>query len=122
MKCMKCGRETTADQIFCQDCLLDMEKYPVKPGTALLLPIRRDSPASRKSVKRRAPSAEDQIRALKKRIRLLVFFLLISLTLVVCLAFPAVEHLMESQIRPGQNYSSIVTTTAPSESAAAATG
>lgn len=115
MKCMKCGRETAADQIFCQDCLLDMERYPVKPGTAVLLPIHRDSSASRKNTKRRAPSAEDQIRALKKRIRLLVIFLLISLVLIVCLAFPAAEHLMEKQVLPGQNYSSIVPSSTPAE-------
>lgn len=122
MACMKCGRETSADQIFCQDCLLDMERYPVKPGTAVLLPIHRESSVTRKAPKRRAPSAEDQVKWLKKRVRLLTILLLLCVLLIVCLAFPAAQHLMEDRVRPGQNYSSIVTTTAPAESAAANTG
>lgn len=122
MACMKCGRETAADQIFCQDCLLDMERYPVKPGTAVLLPIHRESSAIRKSAQRRTPSAEDQVKWLKKRVRLLTILLLLCVVLIACLAVPAAEHLMEDRVRPGQNYSSIVTTVAPSETAAASTG
>ena len=41
MKCLKCGRET--DQTFCQACREEMEKYPVKPGTIVLLPKERPS-------------------------------------------------------------------------------
>lgn len=119
MACMKCGRETAPDQIFCQDCLLDMERYPVKPGTAVLLPIRRESSAARKSTKRRTPSAEDQVKLLRKRVRLLTILLLLCLVIIACLAFPAVQHLKEDRVRPGQNYSSIVTTAAPTETAAA---
>ena len=41
MYCMKCGREIEDGQAFCGDCLAVMEKYPVKPGTAVILPKRR---------------------------------------------------------------------------------
>ena len=35
MNCMKCGRETQNEQVFCQDCLQEMEKYIVgKPQTS----------------------------------------------------------------------------------------
>ena len=35
MNCMKCGRETENEAVFCPDCLQIMEKYPV-PGPSKL--------------------------------------------------------------------------------------
>lgn len=113
MNCLKCGRETTSEQIFCQECLLSMEKYPVKPGTVVQLPKRRDGSAFRKNPKRRSISLEDQVKSLKKRIRLLIFLLILSLAIIASLVYPAAEYLFEDHFLPGQNYSSIVTTTAP---------
>ena len=46
MSCMKCGKEVSEGQVFCEECLTEMERYPVKPGTPVLLPHRED----RKSV------------------------------------------------------------------------
>lgn len=115
MKCMKCGRETTAEQVFCQECLLDMQKYPVKPGTAVMLPKRRDSSVPRKAPKRRTPNTEDQLRMLRKRVHLLTALLLLALVLIVCLAIPTVEYLRRNRVRPGQNYSSIVSTSASTD-------
>ena len=40
MSCMKCGKEVSEDQVFCPECLAEMERYPVKPGTPVLLPHR----------------------------------------------------------------------------------
>lgn len=34
MNCLKCGREIEEGQVFCNDCLVQMAKYPVKPGTS----------------------------------------------------------------------------------------
>ena len=36
MSCMKCGKEVSEDQVFCPECLAEMERYPVKPGTPVL--------------------------------------------------------------------------------------
>lgn len=38
LNCLKCGREIEEGQVFCNDCLVQMAKYPVKPGTAVQLP------------------------------------------------------------------------------------
>ena len=37
MNCMKCGREIGENRVFCDLCLADMEKYPIKPGIAIQL-------------------------------------------------------------------------------------
>ena len=119
MNCLKCGREVPGEQVFCEDCLLEMEKYPVKPGTVVQLPRRRDSAGTKKSPKRRSMPLEEQVKTLKRRIRLLTFILIITLILTVVFGFFAIEHLMEEHFLPGQNYSTIIVTTAPGETAEA---
>ena len=53
---MKCGREIPVGQVFCDECLEDMEKYPVKPGTAVQLPARPKPAPVKKSFIRRRPA------------------------------------------------------------------
>lgn len=115
MNCLKCGRETAGEQVFCEDCLLDMEKHPVKPGTVVLLPRRRDTSAAKKSSKRRSPSLEEQVRVLKQRVRVQVVLLYILLAMILALAYPAGKYLTGNSFKIGQNYTSITPTTVPAE-------
>lgn len=115
MNCMKCGREIEANRVFCTDCLVDMEKYPVKPGTAVQIPKRQAVQPPRKGHFRPILTPEEQIRRLRKLVHRLTIALAVVLFLLAGLAFFLGFH-MEShaQLRPGQNYSS-VTTDSPSE-------
>ncbi len=122
MNCLKCGREIASRQVFCQDCLLDMEKYPVKPGTVVQIPKRPDAPAARKTAKRRNVSAEEQILSLRKKVRVLVLMLIVSVLLGCVLFYFAAEYWREDHFLPGQNYSSIVVTTGPAEAIPEAAG
>ena len=72
MYCMKCGRETEEETVFCRDCLLEMEKYPVDPGTVVLLPRRKESVLIKKVPKRHIPTAEEQVTFLRKCMRFLI--------------------------------------------------
>lgn len=38
MKCMKCGTAVPSDQVFCESCREEMDRYPVRPGTPIQLP------------------------------------------------------------------------------------
>ena len=105
MNCLRCGRETPAEQIFCQDCLIEMEKYPVKPGTAVQLPQRKENHSPRKS-KRRIHTSEEHIRHLQGWVRSLALLLFLALLAIVALLIPTIEHLTEPHYLPGQNYSS----------------
>lgn len=73
VNCLKCGREIEEGQVFCNDCLVQMAKYPVKPGTAVQLPSRGSAAVSKKvhSRRRGRTAPEEQLKALKKRIRIL---------------------------------------------------
>ena len=109
MFCMKCGREIEEGQAFCIYCLHGMAKYPVKPGTVIQLPKRRETPASRKSFSRRKIlSPEDQIRKLKKQLRNTTILALVLFLLFCAALYPAVLYLAgEDNFLPGQNYSLI---------------
>lgn len=115
MNCMKCGRETPREQVFCEDCLLEMEKYPVKPGTVVFLPRNRVNTPPKKASKRRVLSLEDQVKLLKKRVRILAVLVILLLGAVIAMAYPTFQHLMESQTKIGQNYNTVVASTAPTD-------
>ena len=117
MNCLKCGRETPAEQVFCEECLLEMEKYPVKPGTVVLLPRGRDAASPKKILKRRTVSLEEQLKAARKRIKALSVAFLLMLLLVLLMAYPSALYLRSRQQKIGQNYTAITNTAAPSEAA-----
>lgn len=113
MYCMKCGREVKEGQLFCDLCLADMAKYPVKPGIAIQLPSRKDSPASKRNPARRrqAPKPEEQIRTLKRRLTRMTVLWLITLSLLLAAIYPTVSFFLGKHLpQPGQNYTAITST------------
>ena len=107
MSCMKCGRELADDGVFCTECLLDMEKHPVDPGTVVLLPRRQETQAPKKQVKRHVPAPEEQIAVMKKRITVLSVLLLICIAAIVLMFNPTMHYVMDEHYEIGQNYSSV---------------
>lgn len=98
MNCMKCGRELKEKQVFCDSCLADMEKYPVKPGTPIYLPVRTVEPAAKKhpARKKQALKPEEQISRLRISVRLLLLALIVAL-LAFSLTSLLALHLMEAR-------------------------
>ncbi len=115
MNCLKCGRETEENQVFCQRCLEDMQRFPVRPGSPVILPRRREAAPPKRVSKRRGPSPEEQLRSLRRRSRILAVCLAAALLLAGVLAYPAWKYVDSKRLRPGQNYTAITTTvdTAP---------
>lgn len=85
MNCMKCGVAAPNNQVFCDHCLSVMEDDPIKPDIHVHLPKRAfsvDEP--RKPVKKkRTPSPEEQISALRLKI-LRLRLAIVILAFVVC--------------------------------------
>ena len=70
MYCIKCGRETNSERVFCEECLQSMEQYPVKPGTPVHLPKKSLPPQDKKGTrKKKPPKPEEQIAALKIKVK-----------------------------------------------------
>lgn len=110
MYCMKCGRETKENHVFCSDCLESMAAYPVKPGTPVLLPNRPASTVARKSASRRkGPTAEERLAKLRRT----VWWLALSMILVIAALFVTASilvHMLRAQDAKnviGQNYSTL---------------
>lgn len=113
MNCMKCGRETETEQIFCESCLEEMEKYPVKPDTVVQIPNRTGGPGSRKTFQRRM-TAEEHVTILERRCRRLFITWIVTVLMLAGMAIGAGVKISELDVKRfiGQNYSSSDTTTA----------
>ena len=108
MNCMKCGREIGEDSVFCQQCLADMDRYPVKPGTAVHIPVRKAPPPRKNVPKKKQITPEEQNLRLRKVIRFLLGLWLATLLVAAALAYPAYQYVIEeNHFLPGQNYSVI---------------
>lgn len=108
MNCMKCGREVGENQVFCPECLADMDQYPVKPGTAVHIPSRKAAPQRKAAPKKKQITPEEQNLRLRKVIRFFAGLWLVTLLIAAALAYPAYRYLTEeNHFLPGQNYSVI---------------
>lgn len=113
MNCIKCGREIALGQVFCKECLTDMEKHPIKPGTPV--PLFDPNPVTtikRPTNTRKQKKAEEQIVSLKKWIVSLIlalFAVVLGFSIVTAIL---VHRLQDTQRETpaGQNYSSLDTT------------
>ena len=79
MKCLRCGRDTAPEQVFCNACLDHMARHPVKSDTPIYLPVRKPKEAPKKSYHRfrRERSAEEMIAILRKRVKVLTALVVI---------------------------------------------
>ena len=80
MNCMKCGAEIKGEQVFCDECLTQMARYPVRPNVVVQLPPHQDALAARKRKPlRKERDLIEQNRNLRAWIRWLSVLLLIAL-------------------------------------------
>ena len=83
MNCLKCGKETKDNQVFCEACLASMGQYPVKPDAAIHLPHTQPQPENKKqTLRRRALSLEEQLAQLKKLVRRLLWAVAVLLVVL----------------------------------------
>lgn len=87
MSCMRCGKEINENQVFCDECLADMDRHPVKPGTPIQLPQRPvRSVAKRASFRVAASKWQDKIFLLKYiMFWLIVLIVLLTAALALCI-------------------------------------
>ena len=112
MNCMKCGRETGETEAFCEVCLADMEKYPVKPGTVVQIPVRPKEVPAKKTTRRPQTPPEEQIKVLKKRVFVLGVMFVLTFSLLVAATGFLIWRMGEEDVKilPGQNYTAEETT------------
>lgn len=78
MHCIKCGRDVPDNTVFCPHCLEGMDRYPIKPGTPVNLPVRNNTVPDRKpSRHRRQKTPAEQLLRMKRLVRSLCVLLLV---------------------------------------------
>ena len=105
MYCLRCGRETEEEQAFCLECQKEMAKYPVDPNAVVQLPVREQI-FPKKAVKRKV-SPEEQIKFLKRSLRLYACLFLITVITLICLSIPMIRYYGEQHFQIGQNYNTV---------------
>ena len=107
MNCIKCGVEIKEPHVFCENCLADMEKYPVKPNVTVNLPVRTQAASGKKRPRRqRYVNSDDLIRHLRTKLRILWFALIVVFVAFVLVALMLMQVLEKKDpgYAPGQNY------------------
>ncbi len=114
MYCLKCGKETRSENVFCDGCLETMERYPIKPDTPVQLPRRQAASAAKKQTRRRILTQEEIIQRLKVTVRVLIACLLISCLTIgslcwLCFFSPKETPVPVPENDVGKNYTVDVT-------------
>ncbi len=109
MNCIKCGSKVSEGQVFCDECLQDMERHPVKPGTPVILPSRPAATTAKRRHAKKPRKPEEQIHMLKNVIMWLMLVLAVTL-LLLSLCISMLVQLQQNKgqnFLPGQNYSTV---------------
>lgn len=106
MYCLRCGKDAPDKHVFCETCLASMEKYPIKPGTSVHLPRKKEAPVVKKTSRRlRSMTAEELVVRMRRALRVMTVLLVISL-LLLCVAVGLLlnQHQNPQNAVIGQNY------------------
>ena len=99
MSCMRCGKKTDLDNVFCPECLSGMEGYPVKPGTAIHIPIRREPVEQLPARQVKEKSPEEQLASLRKLVKALVICL-VSLAAALAISIGMLTFALAEETQP----------------------
>ena len=108
MQCLRCGRETDGDHVFCFLCESIMVKQPVKPNTVVTIPER--SVRYRTNPNRKPQKPEDDTEQLHRTIlQLRLWVCMLMAALMLCVGVLTWQELArEDEPAIGQNYTSII--------------
>ena len=87
MYCLRCGKETADNKVFCKSCLDSMEEYPVKPGQPIVLPSHPAPQPAKKSRKAKPMNNEELLDSLRHQLKVAgrIWFVTLLLLLVAVL-------------------------------------
>lgn len=107
-QCLKCGKTASGKAVFCRECLEVMDRYPVRPGTVVHIPVRPAPPAPKTLPGTPSPALTAHIRSQKKLIRLLlggiVLLSILSIATAVMLIRTITSNHPEPPADKGRNF------------------
>ena len=115
-QCLKCGKKTGGNSVFCDDCLAVMDRYPVKPGTVVHIPTRPAAPAAKARSGNPTAALNELISQQKTLIRWLVSITALLSVLLLGTAAMLIRTLQSDQSALpaiGRNYTTSTTSRNP---------
>ena len=114
MNCMKCGRETKQDAVFCRECLEHMERHPIPEHMLVYVPTDKDRAAAvRKSAEAHPViSPEDEVKRLHRKVEILRLLVILFMGATLFFGILSAETLHELKLSNliGKNYTTVVST------------
>ena len=114
VNCMKCGRETKADDVFCLECLDHMERHPVPENMLVYVPSAKDraAAAKKKTVTHPVVSVEEQVKRLHRKIEMHRLLLILFMGATIFFGILSIETLHELKLSNliGKNYTTVIAT------------
>ena len=114
VNCMKCGRETKSDAVFCAECLEHMERHPVAENVLVYVPTEKDREAAAKKLTVAHPviSEEEQLKRLHRKNHALSLLVILFMAVSAFFAVLSIETLHELNVKDliGKNYTAVVST------------
>ena len=107
MNCMKCGRELKEGQVFCDTCLENMEKEPIRINTPVPIPVQPKPVASHR---RPILNPEEEVKRLEKINQNLILFLILTTVAMILFALGLFhQEVLDVVDNLGRNYSVVET-------------
>ena len=105
-QCLKCGKTTRETATFCDQCVADMEQYPVKPGTIVHLLPRPKRPEYKTPETYREAADRAQLQQAKRTARWLMVLTVILAVLLLISTWMLLQSLNQPTEAPpiGKNY------------------
>ena len=100
MYCLKCGKETEENQVFCDSCQEAMQAYPVKPGTVVHIIPRQQRHHEKQPARRKDADREEQLNKLRLMIRFLAAVVAV-LAILLCATAGMLIHALD--VKPPDN-------------------
>lgn len=108
MPCLRCGRDTEGDRVFCFLCESFMVKQPVKPNTVVTIP-ERTAKIRTNPVRKPQRTEEDTEHLHRTIMQLRLWVCMLMAALMLCVgALTWQELTREEKPAIGQNYTSII--------------
>ena len=107
VNCMKCGKEVSEGQAFCQECLKVMEQYPVRSGTYVRIPPRKDYEDAKQPRRKKEMTQEEQIALLQVKVHWLSIAVVTLLAASILMGMFILKDLLlpeEPAITMSRNY------------------
>lgn len=114
MRCLRCGKESQNEQVFCSNCLTVMEQRPIKPGTSAQIPERPVYTPERRTAQHYTASPAEQIKQLRETLRWMAITIVALSVILMLTAGMLIYTLTHSTNQPeagnlGRNYTSETT-------------